>query len=149
MCINQVAFSGNLGAAAKTGTTKNNKRWASAHMFLTLKSFKNEDGSWSNEQMRVSISAWEFLADKLAKFPKGSHVMVTGALRNKPIEYEDEELDETAPGYVSIDLQSIELIGQLPKNEEPSEAASTPKKRRVVKKAAAEPSEDDDIPFGV
>jgi single-strand DNA-binding protein len=87
--LNKVCLIGNIGQDPKTGTTKNDKPWASFSL-ATSEGYKGKDGEWVEQTEWHNIKTFnERVCKVIADFVrKGSKVYLEGQLKSK--KYTDE-----------------------------------------------------------
>lgn len=139
--LNNCSFIGNLVADPQVRLTATEKKVASFTLAVN-RNHPAKDGPWPCDF--INFTAWNGMADKVAKYKKGSTLSVTGRLETSS--YEDKDGKKRSRAVVNVNfIQEIKpRYKAAPENEgaEPVDAA-TPEAFDEV----PSDTDDGDIPF--
>ena len=118
MAINQVTFEGHTGKAFVVKNNAKGTPYATGSFCVRLASTLDKTTrEWDNEGLWLNIQCLGYLAEKAAKIPKGSHIVVTGRLRNW--HGPESKVEPNQADFLKIDAVSIDILGVIPKPDEP------------------------------
>ena len=86
--MNQVMLIGNLGNDPQTRFSESGVQINNASLAVS-DPFKQADGTWGFKTYWMRLVAFGKSAEKLAMFPKGSRIMVTGKIQTGSYEKDD------------------------------------------------------------
>lgn len=113
--MNQVFLYGNIGKDPETRQVGDNT--VCGFSLATNKNYKDNRGEWQQDTQWHSIICWNRLADKAAKFEKGTKCLVQGALKYSSWE------DQNGNTRYKTEVIATKIEAFMPKVENNSVAA--------------------------
>lgn len=122
--LNKVCLIGNVGQEPKTGTTKNDKPWATFSL-ATSESYKNKNGEWQEETEWHTVKTFnERICNLVTNFvKKGSKIYIEGQIKTR--KWTDDSGADRYSTEIFIPMFGGELI-LLDKKEQKTNSESIP-----------------------